>query len=313
MTNPLIPYSFIPGTKAKANEVNANFISIADAIDNTKQYTIDQISSLDTKMQNKIEDLVPTIPKKDLSDTNYLTNCILEAPNGVAEYSADTITVKKGLRVLIPDGRNEDGSLKSIDFTLEEDAVITIDQAVTTFLTINMTGVIAYTSSTKTSFIVSETTPDYQQTMFWYQPSTNYFRYSSNNGQSWTIKQIAIIGEFSSNADTITYLKTYSTPELIKDTDKNKIINWVSPDWSKGVSLSVSSGIISENGYLSISGTYQSNYYGQLYINQQLVYREKIVNAAEETSSFVQVTKGDKYVMYGHSVNAVFYPMKGAN
>ena len=32
MTNPLIPYSFIPGTKAKANEVNANFITLADNI-----------------------------------------------------------------------------------------------------------------------------------------------------------------------------------------------------------------------------------------------------------------------------------------
>lgn len=32
MTNPIIPYSFVPGTKAKANEVNANFISVADNI-----------------------------------------------------------------------------------------------------------------------------------------------------------------------------------------------------------------------------------------------------------------------------------------
>lgn len=313
MTNPLIPYSFIPGTKAKANEVNENFISIADAIDNTKQYTIDQISSLDTKMQNKIEDLIPTIPKKDLSDTNYLTNCILEAPNGVAEYSVDTITAKKGLRVLIPDGRNEDGSLKSIDFTLEEDSVITISNTLNTFLTINMNGVLAFTSSTKTSLIVSETIPDYQQTMFWYQPSTNYFKYSSDTGKSWTIKQIAIIGEFSSTVSNITSLKTYQTLELIKDTDKDKIFNWIAPDWSKGIALSGTSGIIKDNGYLSLYATYQSNQYGQLYINKQLLYKERIVNAAEETSSFIQVAKGDTYSIVGNGVNAVFFPMKGAN
>lgn len=32
MTNSMIPYSFIPGTKAKAGEVNANFIALAELI-----------------------------------------------------------------------------------------------------------------------------------------------------------------------------------------------------------------------------------------------------------------------------------------
>ena len=31
MTNSMIPYSFIPGTKAKAGEVNANFVAFAEA------------------------------------------------------------------------------------------------------------------------------------------------------------------------------------------------------------------------------------------------------------------------------------------
>lgn len=33
MTNSMIPYSFTPGTKAKAQEVNANFVALADKID----------------------------------------------------------------------------------------------------------------------------------------------------------------------------------------------------------------------------------------------------------------------------------------
>ena len=32
MTDSMIPYSFVPGTKAKASEVNANFIALAEAI-----------------------------------------------------------------------------------------------------------------------------------------------------------------------------------------------------------------------------------------------------------------------------------------
>lgn len=40
MTNPLIPYSFTPGTKAKAQEVNANFNALADKIDENDSTTV---------------------------------------------------------------------------------------------------------------------------------------------------------------------------------------------------------------------------------------------------------------------------------
>ena len=53
MSNSLIPYSFIPGTKAKAQEVNANFIALADQITENKNYTdmkiSETVSSIDTQ------------------------------------------------------------------------------------------------------------------------------------------------------------------------------------------------------------------------------------------------------------------------
>lgn len=50
-----------------------------------------------------------------------ITNCILEAPNGVATYSGNTITLKQGLKVLMPNGRNADGTLKNFEYTLSSD------------------------------------------------------------------------------------------------------------------------------------------------------------------------------------------------
>lgn len=44
MSNPLIPYSFIPGTKAKANEVNANFIALADNITEISAETANKLN-----------------------------------------------------------------------------------------------------------------------------------------------------------------------------------------------------------------------------------------------------------------------------
>lgn len=45
MTNSMIPYSFVPGTKAKASEVNANFISLANNIEQNQTTVQNQISN----------------------------------------------------------------------------------------------------------------------------------------------------------------------------------------------------------------------------------------------------------------------------
>lgn len=49
MTNSMIPYSFIPGTKAKAGEVNANFIALANIINTNKELALENV--LETKEQ----------------------------------------------------------------------------------------------------------------------------------------------------------------------------------------------------------------------------------------------------------------------
>lgn len=45
MTNSMIPYSFTPGTKAKAQEVNANFIALAEKIDENNKNIVHDIDS----------------------------------------------------------------------------------------------------------------------------------------------------------------------------------------------------------------------------------------------------------------------------
>ncbi len=46
MTNSMIPNSFVPGTKAKANEINENFTALADAIDQNKNLALADINGL---------------------------------------------------------------------------------------------------------------------------------------------------------------------------------------------------------------------------------------------------------------------------
>ena len=72
--------------------------------------------------------------EKHFLNKSQITNCILEAPNGVATYSGSTITIKAGLKVLIPNGRNADGTLNNIEFTVPSDTIVTRNITDTTLI-----------------------------------------------------------------------------------------------------------------------------------------------------------------------------------
>lgn len=55
MTNSMIPYSFIPGTKAKASEVNANFIALANKIDTNKSACDEDVSDINETLATKAD------------------------------------------------------------------------------------------------------------------------------------------------------------------------------------------------------------------------------------------------------------------
>lgn len=62
-----VPYSFVPGAKAKAEEVNANFASILDKIEETNTKLDDSIQSQTTKFNEQLEQ------KADLALSNLNT------------------------------------------------------------------------------------------------------------------------------------------------------------------------------------------------------------------------------------------------
>ena len=55
MADSMIPYSFIPGTKAKAGEVNANFIALADVIEANRLTAAGDIEELNETLETKAD------------------------------------------------------------------------------------------------------------------------------------------------------------------------------------------------------------------------------------------------------------------
>ena len=129
MSNSLIPHTFVPGTKAKAQEVNANFIALAEEIQDTQSTA----SAMFTQVHNEVAEAKSEIAEDysdvDMTNTKMLTNVILEAPNGIITCDTQTITAKNGLRVLIPSGCDNAGRYTNVDYTLSAD----VSKTITTF------------------------------------------------------------------------------------------------------------------------------------------------------------------------------------
>lgn len=70
MTNSMIPYSFVPGTKAKASEVNANFISLANVITQNQMTSSNLIQALQEQAEQMSETLAEKADKSELQ-TNF--------------------------------------------------------------------------------------------------------------------------------------------------------------------------------------------------------------------------------------------------
>lgn len=151
--------------------------------------------------------------------SNKLTNCILAAPNGVATYSGNTITIKQGLKVLIPNERNADKSLKNIELTLDED--------------ISRSGELKNT--TGSLLIGSDKTLSINKYIEGYVLPSNFtgvFRnldentcYFYSNGTPQKERSYANIGNGSTDAEgNVTSLNPYQPVELAKEQDLDG--NW---------------------------------------------------------------------------------------
>lgn len=176
---------------------------------------------------NALNDNWDKIDNQTLLKTQ-ITNCILSASNGVATYSGDTVTVKQGLKVLIPNGRNADGTLKNIEYTVSSDASRDVDVNQPTanrtlYLFVNATegttSIITYIDNY--NYYKQETQPFEPASGkygFWYNPTTNIFKVTTNGG-AWTQKSLARIGYYTCYGGAITSLGVDQPVELAKQQD----------------------------------------------------------------------------------------------
>lgn len=311
MSNSLVPYSFTPGAKAKAQEVNANFIALAEKIDENREYTKTQIDETIEKIEASASESEAKKADKNLGNTLLISNTILEAPNGVVTASENIITVKKGLKVLIPDGFNEDGTLKSITYEVPEDINVTaVNNSYVNCIYVTPDGcgyAQAYLASAEKNF---------DKRGIVYDISENKSYLYNTDTSDWEPIKAVVVALYTITDNVVTFTEIEKPVRVLSYADRNAVLNWMMPSYQNPVSKIWGEAYVAPcNGWVYAFATAQVDTYQYLVINS-VFYPFNWVRYGDQASSccMVPVKKGDCYRAHNGFVNTAyvyFLPMQG--
>ena len=208
--------------------------------------------------------------------TNGSVTSIDQVFNGFG-YIGSTIYALPGVKGLIPNGRNADGSLKNIEFT--------VDKVLTFNLSANNTyepQILLFDSALNIQGPTSIRTISYNET-------ENYTTYNNTN-QSW----LPII-TFIYNNNKITSFTPKTVFHALDYNDKSTISGWSMPS-SRYINLSVAASgstyTAPANGYFSWY-CYQNNN-GYIFVQSSAsLLPNRVANASNDIAGFIPVKKGD--------------------
>ena len=252
---------------------------------------------------------------------NQITNCILSAPNGVATYSSSTFTIKQGLKVLIPNGRNEDKTLKNIEYTVPEDK--TINLAGIGDITYDFTLLYGNTGtwSLSQNYKEADTPPAFYGAAQYYLNTKENIMYFNDNNERWEPATVAVLGKGKLENGVVTSFTPYQPVELLKRSDKEEIASWSFPSGSfQTLSTPVQGSLYTatQDGYFVLSA-FTNKTYGYIALNYDSNPSKfstwcGINQTGVLLRCFIPAKKGVKVGVELYQVeNAklLFYPVKG--
>ena len=168
--------------------------------------------------------------EKHFLNKTQITNCILEAPNGVATYSGSTFTIKSGLKYLTGIGKNSDGTLLNTQNTLPNDLNGNFTG------TSDLDGCIIVVNA-KATFLPqqhvyrggSQPTAVSTSNQIWFDEENNKVYWSAFPTTDWVlVNDLIIVADITSTNTTITSITPYQPFQAVdynecvtKSTDQN--------------------------------------------------------------------------------------------
>lgn len=212
-------------------------------------------------------------------------------------YIGSTIFALPGVKGLIPNGRNADGSLKNIEFEIDKVTTITrTDTRTTTYITLDTEGVLSISA-----LLDSGTT--------YYDEQNNLFIKNAKDFGGSTMAA----GTFTCTNGVITSLNHKLSFKAIDYNDKQNIINWNSPDWTAEIAVNATSYTAPKAGIVLINCQHADHATNQVTINGVQLYSMYMTGSYANGTLppfETQVSAGD--VIISNQKILKFYPYKGA-
>lgn len=241
-------------------------------------------------------------------------------------YIGSTVFALPGVKGLIPNGRNADGSLKNIEFTIDSVKTVTktwVDShyQVWGYIKNPPTGVIE--TWYWNGYIESDEEPSYNEYIMWYKPSEN-ITYVNNGVQSSTPnwEKVNYIN-FGRAAGIKTQEIKIFTPKTafhaLDYNDRETIVGWGIPDYSAGITIPQANAFpytAHSNGLLLIAASSYSDVKNEFFINGNSVAIAWSATSGTATTFYqpVYMKKGETVTTtrtQNAPVNNIFYPLKG--
>ena len=241
--------------------------------------------------------------------------------NGMG-YIGSTVWVDKGVKGLIPNGRNEDGTLKNIEYTSDKILMRTFDSAVIGDINIQLTpdGTLSYSYGyTEQNFTPSKPVNG----CLWFNVARNTMRRWISTTTDWSNAQnliTMVIGWGTVESGKITRFNPKITFKAIDFSDRPEVSGWGMPsdryiDLTLGASGSSYTAPANGWVYFNKDNGNAGNWIMLLH-NDCLLY-DTTVNTGNATSVILPIKKGDTfyahYILNNHSnVRFRFYYAQGS-
>ena len=227
--------------KQTANDRLTSINSKYDQFLETYQSCITNINNTGINTRSTVNlDNLSTNGEKHFLNKTQITNCIIEAPNGVLEYSGSTLTAKAGLKVLIPNGKNADGTYKNTEYTLENDVSTSVSFNNDKRSIILDNGSLSVVTEI---FVGDAVIVNTSHTERWYNTLNNKMYYHTSGSSEWIeAPNLVIIGEIYTSSSDIVSLNPYKPLMLAQE--QNIDGKWIvkTSSVASNVSLNNSSG-----------------------------------------------------------------------
>lgn len=264
--------------------------------------------------------------EKHFLNKTQITNCMLEAPNGIATYSGTTVTVQAGTNYLFPNGRNSNNTLQNTNFTAASNITGTMSGSTAGTFVVFVTSELELIFANQSNYFITNTQPtalnDSTTAGVWFNPQTNliYQCAATASTPSWSTFEGAICATLSYDGSTITaFNPTYPielsnklniTLDNVTLTTKETVNTWGNYDYTAGIVVPKNTPVTAETNGI-VMGWAIGNIVITCTVNGVELPIEIGGNADNVAVPFsFKVGKNDEYKVSNYDY-CYFYPCKG--